>query len=141
MSFLFVNKTLRLNNWKTRKLWVLKLQCLLFVLKRSYICYYIICMAVPWKQHMKWQYVLWMITYILLLVTPILCQGKIFVGCNSFCRCLSLVFKIGFCWLLLFHYFPFSYRLDPLKAAYLKIFLKFQDTIFVKWKDFKLFGF
>ena len=24
-----------------------KLQCLLFVLKQSYICYYIICMTVP----------------------------------------------------------------------------------------------
>ena len=26
-------------------------QCLLFVLKRSYICYYIICMTVPLKQN------------------------------------------------------------------------------------------
>ena len=26
-----------------------KFQFLLFVLKRSYICYYIICMTVPWQ--------------------------------------------------------------------------------------------
>ena len=26
-----------------------KFQCLLFVLKRSYICYYVICMTVPLK--------------------------------------------------------------------------------------------
>ena len=46
MSFLFINKTLRLDNLKTRKLWMRKFPCLLFVLKRSYICYHIICMTV-----------------------------------------------------------------------------------------------
>ena len=32
---------------KTKKLWIRKFQCLLFVFKWSYICYDIICMAVP----------------------------------------------------------------------------------------------
>ena len=31
---------------KLEKLWMRKLQCLLFVLKRSYICYYVICVTV-----------------------------------------------------------------------------------------------
>ena len=30
-----------------------KFQCLLFVLKRSYICYYIICMTVTLKYHVS----------------------------------------------------------------------------------------
>ena len=30
-------------------------QCLLFVLKRLYICYYIICMTVPLKQTEKFK--------------------------------------------------------------------------------------
>ena len=30
-----------------------KFQCLLFVLKRSYICYYIICMTVPLEEPRK----------------------------------------------------------------------------------------
>ena len=48
LSLLFINKTLRLNNLKKiEKLWMRKFQCLLFVLKRSYTCYYIICMIVP----------------------------------------------------------------------------------------------
>ena len=42
---------------------------------------------------------------------------KNFIDCNSFCWCLSYVFKIGFCCLFLFHYFPFSYCLKTLKAA------------------------
>ena len=32
---------------KLEQLWMWKLQCLLFVFKRSYICYCIICMTVP----------------------------------------------------------------------------------------------
>ena len=32
---------------KLEQLWMQKFQCLLFVLKRLYICYYGICMAVP----------------------------------------------------------------------------------------------
>ena len=32
---------------KLEQLWMRIFQCLLFVLKRSYICYYIICMTVP----------------------------------------------------------------------------------------------
>ena len=52
MSFLFINKTLRLNNLKTRTARdanFRKFQFLLFELERSYICicYYITCMAVP----------------------------------------------------------------------------------------------
>ena len=55
MSFLFINKTLWLSNLKLKQnrteqleqLWMRKLQCLLFVWKRSYICNYIICMTVP----------------------------------------------------------------------------------------------
>ena len=138
MSFLFVNKTLRLNNWKTRT--TVSAKTSVFVICAEAIIYLLLhnlhgC-SLKATHEMT---VCVMNDYI--YFAPILCQGKIFVGCNSFCRCLSLVFKIGFCWLLLFHYFPFSYRLDPLKAAYLKIFVKFQDTIFVKWKDFKLFGF
>ena len=42
MSFLFINKTLPLSNLKLEQLRMRKFQCLLFVLKRSYICYYII---------------------------------------------------------------------------------------------------
>ena len=45
--FLFVNKSLPLNNFKTRTDINAKFQCLLSVLKRSHICYYIICMTVP----------------------------------------------------------------------------------------------
>ena len=46
--FLFINKTLQLNNL-IEQIWKRKFQCLLFMLKRSYICYYIICMTVPLK--------------------------------------------------------------------------------------------
>ena len=46
MSFLFINKTLRFNNLKTRTAMNAKSQCLLFMLKWSYVCYYIICIAV-----------------------------------------------------------------------------------------------
>ena len=35
--------------WELQQLWMRKFQCLLFVLKGSYLCYYIICMAVPLK--------------------------------------------------------------------------------------------
>ena len=47
MSFLFINKTLRLKTYKLEQLWMQKFQCLLFVLNRSYICYFIVCMTVP----------------------------------------------------------------------------------------------
>ena len=48
LSFLFINKTLQLNNLKKlEQLLMRKFQCLLFVLKRSYICDYILCMTVP----------------------------------------------------------------------------------------------
>ena len=35
---------------KLEQLWMRKFQCLLLVLKWSYICYYIICMAIPLRQ-------------------------------------------------------------------------------------------
>ena len=44
--FLLINKTLRFNNLNTRTA-IQKRKCFLFVLKRSYICFYIICMIVP----------------------------------------------------------------------------------------------
>ena len=45
---MFTNKTLWLNNLKTRTAMNAKTSVfLLLVLKRSYICYYIICMTVP----------------------------------------------------------------------------------------------
>ena len=47
MSFLFINKTFWLNNLKTRTVLNTKFLCFLFVLKRPYVCYYVICMAVP----------------------------------------------------------------------------------------------
>ena len=47
MSFRLINKTLRINNLKTRTAMNAKILVLLFVLKRSYICYYIICLTVP----------------------------------------------------------------------------------------------
>ena len=49
MCFLFINKTLRLNNLKTRTDMNSKISVfvLSFVLKGSYICYYIICMTLP----------------------------------------------------------------------------------------------
>ena len=50
MSFLFINKTLRLNNLKTRTAMNAKISILFFVLKRSYICYYMVCMTVPLKR-------------------------------------------------------------------------------------------
>ena len=34
---------------KLEQMWMRKFQCFLFVLKRSYICYYIISMTVPWS--------------------------------------------------------------------------------------------
>ena len=33
--------------WKLELLWMRKFPCLVFVLKQSYICYYMICMTVP----------------------------------------------------------------------------------------------
>ena len=47
MSFLFINKTLWCNNLNTRTSINAKISVSLFVLKRSYICYYIISMTVP----------------------------------------------------------------------------------------------
>ena len=35
---------------KSEQLRMEKFKCLLFVLKQSYICYYIICMTVPLRQ-------------------------------------------------------------------------------------------
>ena len=46
---MFINKNLRLNNSKTKTAMNANPQYLLFVWKRSYICYYIICMSVPLK--------------------------------------------------------------------------------------------
>ena len=46
MSFLFISKTLSLNNLKSWTAMMRKSQCLLFVSKRSYI-YPMICMTVP----------------------------------------------------------------------------------------------
>ena len=45
MSFLFINETSRFSNVKTRTAIMQKFQCLLFMLKQSCICYYIICMT------------------------------------------------------------------------------------------------
>ena len=42
-----MNKTLRLITQKLEQLWMRKFQCSLFLLKRSYIYWYIICMTVP----------------------------------------------------------------------------------------------
>ena len=50
--FSVINKSFRLNNLKLEQLWMLKFQCLFFVLKQSYICYYVICMTVP----LRWGY-------------------------------------------------------------------------------------
>ena len=47
LSFLFGNKTLRVNNLNTRTAINAKISVLLFVLKGSFICYYAICMTVP----------------------------------------------------------------------------------------------
>ena len=47
MSFLFINKTSRLIIQKLEQLWMRKFQCSLFLLKRSYIYWYIIWMTVP----------------------------------------------------------------------------------------------
>ena len=44
---MFINKNLRLNNLKTRIEMNAKISTLLFVLKQSYICYYLKCMTVP----------------------------------------------------------------------------------------------
>ena len=56
LSFLLMNRILRLINFKTRTVMntVRKYQCLLFVLKRSYICYYIICMCTYNVRNMKY---------------------------------------------------------------------------------------
>ena len=45
--FLFTNKTLWLKNSKIGKLQMRNFQCLIFMLMRSYIFYYIICVTVP----------------------------------------------------------------------------------------------
>ena len=47
MSFLFISKTLRCIDLNTRTSINAKISVSLFVLKRSYICYYIISMTVP----------------------------------------------------------------------------------------------
>ena len=47
LSFLFVNKTVRLNNLKTRTAVNAKILVLAFCVEGSYICYYIICMIEP----------------------------------------------------------------------------------------------
>ena len=39
--------------YKLQQLWMWKFQCVLFVLKRLYICYYIICMTVPLRQSLN----------------------------------------------------------------------------------------
>ena len=65
MSFLFINKTLLLNDLKLEQLWMSKFQYLIFVLKRPYICYCIICMAVP---------------LIFAKVTPKQCPGAILIS-------------------------------------------------------------
>ena len=56
LPFLFVNKTLRFSNLKCR-IAMRKLQCLLFVVKQSYICHFIICMTVPLRT--VWLYLFW----------------------------------------------------------------------------------
>ena len=45
--FLFVNKIFGSITSKLGHIWMRKSQCLLFVLKRSYICHYITCMTIP----------------------------------------------------------------------------------------------
>ena len=45
--FLAVSIVFSIYKQKLQQLWMRKFQCLLFVLKWSYICYYIICMTVP----------------------------------------------------------------------------------------------
>ena len=52
--FSFISKTLRLNNLKLEELWTWQFQCLLFVLKRLYIGYYIISMAVLLMSSCQW---------------------------------------------------------------------------------------
>ena len=47
MSFLLINKTSRLIIQKLEQLWMRKFQCSLFLLKQSYIYWYIIFMTVP----------------------------------------------------------------------------------------------
>ena len=49
LSFLFTNNVSRPNNLKTSTAMNAKISSLLFVLKRSYICYFIICMTVPFS--------------------------------------------------------------------------------------------
>ena len=39
--------------YKLQQLWMWKFQCVLFVLQRLYICYYIICMTVPLRQSLN----------------------------------------------------------------------------------------
>ena len=51
MCFLFINKTLRFNNLKIRTAMILKI-LMLFVLKQSYICDYIICMTVQLNSYL-----------------------------------------------------------------------------------------
>ena len=60
-SSLLLNSFYCLFRWQTKlcdsitkkleKLWMRKFQCLLFELKRSYTCCYIICMTVSWMKH------------------------------------------------------------------------------------------
>ena len=52
--FSFISKTLRLNNLKLEELWTWQFQCLLFVLKRLYIGYYIISMTVLLMSSCQW---------------------------------------------------------------------------------------
>ena len=47
LSFLFINKTLRLNNLKTRAAVNVKILMLVFCVEGSYICYYTIYMIEP----------------------------------------------------------------------------------------------
>ena len=54
---MFINKTLHLNNLKTRTAMNAKISVLLFVLKPSYICYYIICTSVPLRHWLRTRFV------------------------------------------------------------------------------------
>ena len=53
MSFVSVKKLYDSITQKLEQLWMRKFRCLLFVLKQSYICYYIICIVVPLKNRLR----------------------------------------------------------------------------------------
>ena len=60
-----------------------KFQCLLFVLKRSYICYYIICMTVPLRSEQRPCKSVKILTSEQIACAVILYFGQVFVFCRS----------------------------------------------------------